>query len=126
MANATNNNVTRSLINSSHPLPDGTILTTTSIDTALLATGTTINDAAPIKAQLNRITNNTAANGVQLPVGQKGLMVIIYPQLATNAPKVYPPLGGTIGALAVNANTTAVAQAKTEFYCIDDSGLTWI
>lgn len=118
-------NTIGNLINSANPLPDATVATTASIAT-VAAAGTVQTNATPVNAQLTIINNNTAANGVILPVGVRGQEIVIYPQLATNAPKVYPPVGGTVGFGAVNANTTAAAQAKTSFYCIDNTGLNWI
>lgn len=125
MANATNAVRIGNLVNSTHPLPDATVATTASFVTAIQAAGTTQADATPVSAQLNRVTNNTASNGLILPVGIRGQQVIIYPALATNAPKIYPPVGGTVAGGAVNANTTAAAQMKTAFYCLDDTGLNW-
>ena len=129
MANSTNATKVGNLINSANPLPDASVITTASIAT-IAAAGTTQATATPVAAQLNVINNNTAANGVILPIGVKGQEIILFPQLATNAPKVYPPLGGTIngtpGPNAVNANVTATAQVKTAYYCIDDTGLNWV
>ena len=126
MANATNASKVGNLINSSHPLPDGSVATTASSNWSLAAAGTTQATATPVTAQLNRITNNTAANGVILPVGIQGQVIMIYPALVTNAPKVYPPVGGTIGGGAANASVAATAQVKSFYYCIDDTGLNWI
>lgn len=125
MATATNATKTSSLINNANPLPDASTETTTSIAT-VNAAGTVQTDATPISANLTIISNNTAANGVILPVGVKGQVIVIYPSLITNAPKVWPPVGGTVSSLAANANTTAVARAKTAFYCIDNTGLNWV
>jgi len=124
MANVVNT-TTGNLINNANPLPDATVETTTSI-ARVAAAGTTQATATAVSTALVLITNNTAANGVILPVGVKGQKIVIAPLLVTNAPKVYPPVGGTIFAGTINANVTAVAQAKTEFYCIDDTGLNWI
>jgi len=129
MANATNANKIGNLINSANPLPDASVITTAAIAT-VAAAGTTQATATAISAQLNVITNNTAANGVILPIGVRGQEIIVFPQLATNAPKVYPPVGGTIngtpGPNAINASVAATAQVKTAYYCIDDTGLNWI
>lgn len=125
MANPTNATDVGNLINSANPLPDATVITTASIAT-VAAAGTVQTDATAVSAQLVVISNNTAANGVILPVGVKGQAIIIYPTLITNAPKVWPPVGGTVSSLAANTNTTAPARAKTVFYCIDDTGLNWI
>ena len=125
MAIGTNALRTSPLINSANPLPDATSQTTTSIAT-VSAAGTVQTDATLVGANITLIDNNTAANGVILPVGVKGQVIMIFPQLITNAPKVWPPVGGTVAALALNTNTTAVARAKTFFFCVSDDGLTWI
>jgi len=129
MAIGTNAVKIGNLINSPNGLPDGSVLSTASSAT-VAAAGTTQATATPINTQLVIITNNTAANGVILPVGVKNQEIIVFPQLATNAPKVYPPVGGTIngspGPNAVNASVAATAQTKTAYYCIDDTGLNWI
>ena len=116
--------ITGNLVNSPHALPDGTVATTSSL-VAVAAAGTTQATATPVSAQITTISNNTAANGVILPVGLKGQICTILPLLATSAPKVYPPVGGTVVFGAVNANTTATAQIKTQYLCLDDTGLNW-
>jgi len=125
MANATNATKVGNLINSANPLPDAVVETTTSV-VDVAATGTVQTDAAPISARYVRITNNTAANGVILPLGVKGQSITVYPALITNAPKVYPPVGGTIANGTVNASVAATARTKTNFVCIDDTGLNWV
>jgi hypothetical protein len=125
MATSTNALKTSPLVNNASPLPDATSETTASIAT-VAAAGTVQTDATLIGANLTLISNNTAANGVRLPVGVKGQVIVVFPQLITNAPKVWPPVGGTVSGLAANANTTAVARAKTFFYCVSDDGLSWI
>lgn len=125
MATGTNALKTSPLVNSANPLPDATSQTTTSIAT-VSAAGTVQTDATLVGANITIIDNNTAANGVILPVGYKGQVITIFPALITNAPKVWPPVGGTVAGLSANANTTAVARAKTFFYCVSDNGLTWI
>jgi len=125
MANSTNATKVGVLTNSANPLPDNMVETTASIAT-VGAAGTVQSDATEVSAQITVISNNTAANGVRLPVGFQGQKIILYPSLITNAPKVWPPVGGTVASLAANANTTAAARVKTEFYCVSADGLTWI
>lgn len=123
MAAPTNSFKVGNLISNPAPLPDALVDTQSSA--VIAAAGTTQITAAPITTSVVWISNNTATNGVILPVGVKNQKITIHPQLVTNAPKVYPPVGGTVVGLAVNANTTAAAQTKTFFICYDDTGLNW-
>lgn len=87
------------------------------------ATGTLIGNEAPFVI----INNNTAANGAVLPVGAYiGQQIEVYPQLVTNAPKIYPPVGGTINDGSANASVAATARKVTRFICVDRAGLTWV
>jgi len=109
------------LINSANPLPDGTVESTTSIS-SLAAAGTTQATAAAVTTEVTTITNNTAANGVALPVPTKGQMFYIIPALVTNAPLVYPPVGGSINFGAANAGLAVPARKLTTFIALDDVG----
>jgi len=124
MANQLSNTVGL-LINNANPLPDAVTESAFPI-LDIAATGTTQATAAPLTQNLTSINNNTAANGVILPVGNVQQRMILFPKLVANAPKVYPPVGGTINFGAVNASIAATAQATTEFLCIDNTGLNWI
>ena len=124
MANATNASKTGLLINNPSPLPDGSV-GNYNVQT-VSAAGTTQAGATPLVAPGNIVSNNTAANGVILPVGTVNQSVWVYPALATNAPKVYPPLGGTINSGTVNASVAAPAQRETTFRAIDTTGLNWV
>lgn len=117
-------NVLGPLIDNPSVLPDATVQTPFVNSTPAL--GTTQETAAPLTGEITLIPNNTTANGVILPVGLKGQRMFLYPQLATNAPKVYPPVGGTINGGAVNANGTAAAQVMKYYICVSDDGLQWI
>lgn len=112
------------LINNPAPLPDGTV-SNPNVQT-VAAAGTTQATATPLLVQLNVVSNNTAANGLVLPVGTKGQTVAVMPALATNAPKIYPPLGGTINFGTVNASVAAPAQRETTFRAVDTTGLNWV
>lgn len=113
------------LINNPNPLPDGSYATSTSI-VDVAAAGTTQLTATAISTQFVSINNNTAANGVILPIGVRGQTITVHPRLITNAPLVYPPVGGTLNGAAVNVGVAATARVKTQFLCIDDVGLTWL
>ena len=87
------------------------------------ATGTAIGNEQPFVL----ISNNTAANGVVLPVAAYiGQEISIFPQLVTNAPLVYPPVGGTVNNGTVNAGVATPARKVAKFICIDRAGLTWV
>lgn len=113
------------LINNSNPLPDAVTESSFPI-LDIAAAGTTQATATPLTANLTSINNNTAANGVILPVGTVQQKMYVYPKLITNAPKIYPPVGGTINFGAVNSSVAATAQKTIELICIDRSGLNWI
>lgn len=112
------------LINNPSPLPDGTV-GTSNIQT-IAAAGTTQATATALAAPVNVISNNTAANGLALPVGTINQTVLVIPALATNAPKVYPPVGGMINFGTVNASVAAPAQRETSFRAVDNTGLNWV
>ena len=112
------------LINNSNPLPDGSV-GPSNIQT-VAAAGTTQVTATALVAPVNVISNNTASNGIILPVGTINQTVVVYPALVTNAPKVYPPVGGTINSGTVNASVAATAQKESQFRAIDSTGLNWI
>ena len=87
------------------------------------ATGTAIGSEQPFVL----INNNTAANGVVLPVATYiGQEISVFPQLVTNAPLVYPPVGGTINSGTVNAGVASTARKQVKYTCIDRAGLTWV
>lgn len=114
------------LINNSNPLPDGSVQSPASVAT-VAAAGTTQATGTVLSAPFNLISNNTASNGVVLPVasGIKQTFTI-YPQLATNAPKVYPPVGGTINSGTVNASVASTAQKAIDYIAVDSTGLNYI
>ena len=87
------------------------------------ATATAIGNEQPFVL----ISNNTAANGVVLPVAAYiGQEISIFPQLVTNAPLVYPPVGGTVNNGTVNAGVATPARKVAKFICIDRAGLNWV
>jgi hypothetical protein len=114
-------------VNNSNALPDAYRdtfrVTTIAAAGTTQATGTAIGNTQPFVL----ISNNTAANGLVLPVAAYiGQTITIYPQLITNAPLVYPPVGGTINSAAVNAGVATPARKASEFICVDRGGLTWV
>lgn len=118
------------LVSNASPYMDGAIATP--FVTTVAAAGTTQATATPLVAEINLISNNTATNGVILTIpnnqgsGNIGQRFVVYPQLATNAPLVYPPLGGTINNGAVNAGLASAARVMRTFVCVSADGLTWI
>lgn len=117
---------TAPLINNSNPLPDGSVQSPYTIAT-VAAAGTTQATATQLAAPFNLISNNTAANGVILPVASGIRQTItVYPQLATNAPKVYPPVGGTINSGTVNVSVASTAQKAVDYIAIDTTGLNFV
>jgi len=112
------------LISNAHPYPDGSIQVP--FVSTIAAAGTTQATATLIAAEINLISNNTAANGFILPVGLLGQRVVVYPQLVTTACLGYPPVGGTINSGTVNAGATTAARILKTFVCVSDNGLTWV
>jgi hypothetical protein len=112
------------LLNNPSPLPDGTV-GSANIQT-VAAAGTTQATAAALPAPVNIISNNTATNGVILPVGTINQAIVVIPSLATNAPLVYPPVGGTVNFGAANVAAAAPARRQTSFRAIDSTGLNWV
>lgn len=94
------------------------------------AAGTTIADATAIgnTQPFVIIDNNTAANGVLLPVAAYiGQQITIYPALVTNAPKVYPPTAlGTINSGTAGASVASTARKAIVYTAIDRTGLNWV
>ena len=127
MAVATATNKISLLQNANNVQPD-TIRQTFSIATIAAAgttqaTGTAIGSDKPFVL----ISNNTATNGVILPpdayIGQE---ITVYPQLATNAPLVYPPVGGTVNSGTTNAGVATPARKAVKYVSIDRTGLNWV
>ena len=113
-----------SLISNANPYPDGSIQVP--FVSTIAAAGTTQGTATLIAAEMNLISNNTAANGFILPVGLLNQRITVYPQLVTAACIGYPPVGGTINSGTVNAGAATVARILKTFVCVSDNGLTWI
>jgi hypothetical protein len=113
--------------NNSNPLPD-TVRQLFNV-TTIAAAGSVIGDATAIgnDKPFVLISNNTAANGVRLPTAAYiGQVITIYPQLATNAPKVWPPVGGTINSGTVSASVASTARKAIQYVAIDATGLNWV
>lgn len=127
MAIATSVNKTSLLPNNANPQPDLNIdqndIYTVAAAGTTQATAFAIGNSLPFII----ISNNTAANGVVLPAAAfKGQLISIFPSLVTNAPKVYPPVGGTINFGAVNASVANTAQKTVDYIAIDSTGLNYI
>jgi len=127
MATATSVNKTSLLPNNPNPQPD-LIIDNNNIFT-VAAAGTTqatayaIGNAQPFIV----ISNNTAANGVVLPTAAfAGQVISVYPALVTNAPLVYPPVGGQINGGTVNAGVASTARKTVDYIAIDTTGLNYV
>ncbi len=128
MAAPTNAVKIGNLIGNPNPYPDA-VTNGRYAWSPVAAAGTTQATATALSATAGNgfyITNNTAANGVILPVGVAGQEIELFPQLVTNAPRVYPPVGGTMNFGTVNVHVAATAQKSIRLKCIDDTGLNWV
>lgn len=114
------NNILGVMVSNPNPYPDGQVLDTTPVTVA--AAGTTQATATALVDAINVISNNTATNGVMLPVPTAGQRIIVYPALATNAPLVYPPVGGSINNGTVNAGVANTARKAVEYIAVDTVG----
>lgn len=114
------NTMISNLLSNPNPYPDGQVVDPT--PAILAAAGTTQATAAPVVNDVTTISNNTAANGVILPVPTAGQTFYIIPALATNAPKVYPPVGGSINFGTANASVAITAQKLAQFIALDSVG----
>ncbi len=72
------------------------------VNSAVTATGTTVSDAAAVKADVNIITAGASATGVQLSSGTPGDSQVVYNSTSTDK-VVYPPTGVAINQLAANS-----------------------
>ena len=127
MAVATTTNKVSLLQNANNIQPD--TLRLSFGNTTVLAAGTTQATATAIgnESPLSTIANNTAANGVILPIAAySGQNIGLFPALITAAPLVYPPVGGTINNGTVNAGVAITARKVTLFIAADRTGLNWV
>ena len=127
MANATALNKTSLLPNNPNIEPDLIVdnnnITTVAFAGTTQATAYQIGNTQPFII----VSNNTAANGGILPTAAfKGMVITVYPALVTNAPLVYPPLGGTINNGSVNAGVASTARKAVDYISIDDTGLNYV
>lgn len=85
----------------------------TSVATGIAASGTTQSTATLLSQQVNVIgtVNTGTADGVRLPVATTGMQIIIINNTSSSC-KVYPATGGTIDALATNAEFSLGAGAR--------------
>jgi len=101
----------------------------TSNITTIAAAGTTQANATAIgnTQPFVLINNNTAANGVILPTAAYiGQVITVFPQLITNAPVVYPPVGGAVNNGTVNAGIASPARKAVQYICVDVTGLQYV
>jgi hypothetical protein len=85
----------------------------------LVSAGTTQATALPLPADVNRFVTVAASSGTILPPMNQGDWVVIRNQGA-NALLVYPPVGGIINALALNAGySVAAATGTCIVFCVD-------
>lgn len=127
MAVATSTNKVSLLQNAGNIQPDA-LRQTYSIST-IAAAGTTQATATAIgnEQPFVLISNNTAANGVVLPVAAYiGQEITVFPQLVTNAPLVYPPVGGTVNNGTTNAGVATPARKAVKYIAVDRTGLNWV
>ena len=108
------------MVSNPNPYPDGQVVDPTV--TTLAFAGTTQATAAPIVNDVTIVSNNTAANGGILPVPTMGQTFYVSPSLVTNAPLVYPPVGGSINFGTVNAGVAITARKVAQFIAIDSVG----
>ena len=133
MATATSTTKTSLLRNNVNIQPD-TVRKTFKV-TTIAAAGTTQATATAIgnEQPFVLISNNTPTNGVILPTATYiGQVITIYPQLVTDAPKVYPPVGGTINSGTANASVASTARIAIEYVAVEAvsasgfTGLNWV
>lgn len=127
MATATATNKTSLLPNNPNPEPDLIVennnITTIAAAGTTQATATAIGNTQPFVI----INNNTAANGIVLPTAAFiGMVITVYPSLVTNAPLVYPPVGGQINSGTVNAGVASTARKAVDYLSIDATGLNYV
>lgn len=81
------------------------------VGSALTATGADQATALQLSADVNEITTAAASTGVRLPPMSPGDTIFIY-NIGANTVSLYPPVGESINAIAVNG-AFSVATAKT-------------
>lgn len=85
----------------------------------LTATGTTQATALQLQADVNRFTTVAASSGAILPAMNPGDSCVVF-NGGANALLVYPPVGGTINALAANAGYSVATTSRTALIvCVD-------
>lgn len=86
---------------------------------SLTATGSTQATALQLQADINRFTTVAASTGAILPSLNPGDSCVVF-NGGASALLVYPPVGGTINALAANAGYSVATTARTAvFFCVD-------
>lgn len=89
------------------------------IANTLTAAGTVQGNAVALTADLNRFTTVAAGTGAIAPAMNPSDSIQIF-NAGANALLVYPPVGGTINALALNAGySVATATPFCELYCVN-------
>lgn len=84
--------------------------------TGLVATGSALADALPLRAKFNKVGTAAASTGVSLPVGAAAGDMVVVQNSGANALSVYPATAaGTIaGGSAGAAVSLAVTTEKTQ------------
>jgi len=79
--------------------------------------------ATPINTMQARFTTvATAADSAILPANVAGLQIAVFNAAAANAMNVFPPTGGQINALGVNAAFSLAAGKNAMFACLNAGG----
>jgi hypothetical protein len=84
----------------------------------LVATGVNQATSLQLNDQWNELDSVPAGSGVVLSTYQPGQEQLIFNDDPANALLVYPPPGGKINQLAVNAAFSVAANTHTTFYFI--------
>lgn len=86
-----------------------------SVQTGIAAAGTTQGTATQLKSEWNVVSTVPANSGVILADFGPGLSSLVFNTSATLL-RVYPPVGGTIDALAANVPYQLAAGTSRDFY----------
>jgi hypothetical protein len=88
------------------------------VATSLVAAGVNQATALQLNSQWNEFDSVPAGSGVVLSTYQPGQEQLVFNDDPANALLVYPPPGGKINQLAVNAAFSVAANSKNTFYFI--------
>lgn len=108
----------RKLVTAGIPGPAANAITG-DVANSLTATGSTQATALQLQADINRFTTVAASTGAILPSMNPGDSCVVF-NGGANALLVYPPVGGTINALAANAGYSVSTTNRTAVvFCVD-------